>query len=64
MGRPKKAKPKCKQKLITKYRVTINKQWRDFWDQDEARKYAKEVLQNDAIFFLKMHMVKVKKTDC
>ena len=52
VGRPK--------KKITKYRVTIDKQWKDFNNQGEAREFARKVLQNDAVYYMTCDKVEVE----
>ena len=55
MGRKKKIveeKPKEK-----KYRCTIEKQWKDFNSQDEARDMLKKVLETNEIFFCSLRSV-------
>ena len=59
-----KKKQEPEKKMVKKYRVLISKQWRDFDGQEEARKYAREVLQNDAIYFMSCEKVEVEEKQC
>lgn len=60
----KKQKPKkCKKKLVKKFRVTIDKQHRDFNYQGDARAHARDILEKP-IFFLNLEEVEVEEEDC
>ena len=52
----KKPKGKC---MVTKFRVKILSQWRDFNSQEEARKWALEILQAP-IYFIYLDRVEVE----
>ncbi len=54
-----KPEPEPKKKKITKYRVTIHEQWRQFHSQNEARDFARKVLQNDSIYYMTCEKVEV-----
>ena len=52
----KKRERKC---MVTKYRVTINSQWREFDTQAEARQWVKELIAAP-IYFIIMDSVEVE----
>jgi len=56
----KKTPKKPKKKLVTKFRVCIGAQHRDFDSQDKAREWTKELLQAP-IYFVNMTEVKVEE---
>lgn len=57
-------KEECKKKMVKKQRVLIDRQWVDFDSQKAAREHAREILQNNAVYFMSMYEVEVEEKDC
>ena len=56
-----KKKEKSIKKLVTKFRIRIIGQHKDFDNQEDARKFARKVLENEAVYFLECVEIKVEE---
>ena len=61
-GSGKKKVETCKTK-ITKYKVSINAQSREFRDQENARRWAIKLLEAP-VFFIEMESIEVEEEGC
>ena len=63
-SKAKKKEPKCEKKIVKKYRVMKNEQWRDFDTQDGARNHLIKCLESKSITFCSLQEVESEVMDC